>query len=145
MLPRFRFTLGHLMVLIAFSALLMANAVFVSQRGFSFYNFIYFIIQCVIVGILFYNRRLSRWIWVLIAAHAGLPLLSIAHALLVPFGFDYARYQFALLAIQTTLYLAGSLLTVLGLAMTFRDIRRRLAIYEDTTRNPAPEFTDPIH
>ncbi|MGC8643508.1 MAG: hypothetical protein ACP5XB_26930 [Isosphaeraceae bacterium] len=140
MMPRFRFTLGHLMVLIATSALLMANAMFVNQGGLVFYRLSSFIIECAVVGILIHSRRLSRWMWVLIAAHAGPPLPRIAQALIILLAFDHGPYT--MLAVQTTLYLACSLLNVLGLAMTFRDIRRRLACYEDAARNPAAEFPD---
>jgi hypothetical protein len=38
---------------------------------------------------------------------------------------------FSQMARQTTLSLACSFLTIMGFAMTLRDIRRRLAIYEN--------------
>jgi hypothetical protein len=124
MFSRFRFTLGQLMGVIALSALLMASAVFASQGNFTFYSLAVAAIECVGVGVLLYNRRLSRWIWALIAGHAG-PLLMWPVQVLSPLFPGFAFF-----AVQTTLFLACSVLFVVGLAMTFRDIRRRLAFYE---------------
>ncbi len=80
---------------------------------------------------LFYNRRLSGWIWVWIAGQSG-PLLlwgfqAMAFVLLP--SPHYSNNTFV--AIQITLSLACSLLTLLGCAMTLRDLSRRLAIHED--------------
>jgi hypothetical protein len=77
MLPmpyRFRFSLGQLMGVIALSALLTANAIFISRGNFTFYSLIGAGLSCAGLGVLFYNRRLSGWIWVWIAGLAG-PLL----------------------------------------------------------------------
>ena len=128
---RFRFSLGQLMGFIAVSALLTANAIFISRGNFTFLSLIGAGLSCAGLGVLFYNRRLSGWIWVWIAGQAG-PLLwwagqAMAFVLLPSPYYSNNTY----LAIQTTLSLVCSLLTLLGFAMTLRDIRRRLAIYED--------------
>jgi len=128
---RFRFSLGQLMVLIAISALLTANAIFISRGNFTLISLISAGMLCAGLGVLFYNRRLSEWIWVWIAGQAE-PLFSwagqgVAFVLLPSPQFSNNIY----LAIQMTLNSVCSLLTLLGFAMTLRDIRRRLAIYED--------------
>jgi hypothetical protein len=68
---RFRFSIGQLMGLIAVSALLTANAMFVSQGNFTFYSLIAAAMRCAGVGVLLFNRGLSRWMWVWIAGEAG--------------------------------------------------------------------------
>jgi hypothetical protein len=127
----FRFSLGQLMGVIAISALLTANAIFISRGNFTFYSLISAGLSCVGLGVLFYNRRLSGWIWVWIAGQAGSLLWwagqSLGWALLPSPRHSNNTY----LAIQLTVNSAFSVLTVLGVAMTLRDIRRRLAIYED--------------
>jgi hypothetical protein len=60
---RFRFSIGQVMGLIAVSALLMANANFVSQGNFTFHTVLIVAILFAGLGVLLYNRRLSRWIW----------------------------------------------------------------------------------
>jgi hypothetical protein len=128
---RFRFSIGQLMGLIAVSALLTANAIFISRGNFTFYSLIGAGLSCAGLGVLFYNRRLSTWIWVWIAGLAG-PLLlwgfqAMTFVLLPSQNYSNNNY----VAIQLNLSSACSLLTLLGFAMTLRDIRRRLAIYED--------------
>jgi hypothetical protein len=128
---RFRFSLGQLMVLIALSALVTANAIFVSQGNFTFFALIGACIGCAGLGVLFYNRRLSGWIWVWMAGQAG-PLFWLAGEAVAVLQIPTTYYSNNThLAIQTTLALVCSLLTLLGFAMTFRDIRRRLANYAD--------------
>jgi hypothetical protein len=131
---RFRFSLGQLMGVIAISALLTANAIFISRGNFTFNSLVGAGLICAQMGVLFYNRRLSRWIWVWIAGLAG-PLLlfggqAMAFVLLPSQQFAYNIY----LAIQTTLYLVFSFVTLVGFAMTLRDIRRRLPIDENAPR-----------
>ncbi len=128
---RFRFSLGQLMGLIAVSALLTANAIFISRGNFTFISLTGAGVSCVAMGVLFYNRRLSGWIWVWIVGHA-VPLLwwagqALAFVLLP--GLLYSNNNY--IAMQTTLTLACSLLSLFGFAMTLRDVRRRLAIYEN--------------
>ena len=127
---RFRFSLGQLMGVIAVSALLTANAIFISRGNFTFFWLISAGLSCAGLGVLFYNRRLSGWIWVWIAGHAG-PLLwwagqAMAFVLLPSPLYSNNTY----IAVQITLSLVCSFATLLGFAMTLRDIRRRLAIYE---------------
>jgi hypothetical protein len=132
---RFRFSIGQLMGLIALSALLIANAVFVSQGNFTFHTVLIAAILFAEVGVLLYNRRLSQWMWVWIAGQSG-PLLMIPlQWLLSP---PVSNYNTA--AIVLSLNLGCSLLTIVGFAMTFRDIRRKLAIYENAPEsNPGEE------
>lgn len=135
---RFRFSIGQLMSFVALSALLTANAVFVSQGNLTFYSLIAVAMHLAAVGVLLFNRGLSRWMWVWIAAQAEPLFLWAVGALryLLPWlPFDGLNQ----VAIHTTGALACSLLTVTGFAMTLRDIRRRLAIYENTFGTELPE------
>jgi hypothetical protein len=125
---RFRFSIGQLMGVIALSALLTANAIFISRGTFAFISWISAGLSCAGLGVLFYNRRFSGWIWVWIAGQSGPLLLWGFQVVLLPPP-HYSNNTF--LAIQITLSLACSLITLFGFAMTFRDIRRRLAIYEN--------------
>ncbi len=139
---RFRFSLGQLMGVIAISALLTANAIFSSRGSFTFFSLIGAGLSCAGIGVLFYNRRLSGWIWVWMAGHAG-PLVwwaAMAMAFVLRPSSYYSNDIF--LAIQTTLSLACSLLALLGFAMTLRDLRRRLAIDIDGTIDSAPTLGD---
>jgi hypothetical protein len=116
------------MGVIALSALLTANAIFISRGNFSFYSLIAAGLSCAELGVLFYNRRLSGWIWVWIAGQTG-PLLFWGFQAMAFVLLPSPHYN-TFVAVQITLSLACSLLTLLGFAMTLRDIRRRLAIYE---------------
>lgn len=129
---RFRFSLGQLMGVIALSALLTANAIFISRGKFTFLSLIGVALSCAWIGVLFYNRRLSGWIWVWIAGVAG-PQLWLAGSALVLVLRDlpyYSNNYFQ--AIQVTMGLFCSLVSLLGFAMTLRDIRRMLAICTDS-------------
>jgi hypothetical protein len=126
---RFRFSIGQVMGLIALSALLMANAIFVTQGNFTFYAVLIAAILFAGLGVLLYNRRLSRWMWVWIAGDSG-PLLVITLQQLQ--GLLFSNHTS--IAILMSLNLVCALLTVVGFAMTFRDIRRKLAIYERINR-----------
>ena len=128
---RFRFSIGQLMGFIVLSALLTTNAIFIGRGNFTFLSLIGAGLCCAGMGVLFYNRRLSGWIWVWIAGQSG-PLLwwaGQAIAFMLLGSSNYTNITF--LAVQTTLSLACSLLSLSGFTMTLRDIRRRLAIYED--------------
>jgi hypothetical protein len=128
---RFRFSLGQLMVLIAISALLTANAIFISRANFTFTSLISAGLSCAGMGVLFYNRRLSGWIWVWIAGQVWPLIWLAAEALTFVLRLSPYYSNPTPLAIPLTLGLVCSLLNLLGFAMTLRDIRRRLAIYED--------------
>lgn len=134
----FRFSIGQVMGLIAISALLMANAIFMNQGHFGFHALLVAAILVAGLAVLLYNRRLSRWIWVWIAGQSGPLLLMTLQWLLSPL---YANYNSV--AIQMSLYLVCSLLTVVGFAMTFRDIRRKLASHENAPSSEAQGLTDP--
>jgi hypothetical protein len=121
------------MGLIALSALLMANAIFVTQGKFTFHTVLIDAILLAGVGVLLYNRRLSRWMWVWIAGQSGPLLVMPLQALLIPL---MSNYTFA--AITMSLSLVCYLLTVVGFAMTFRDIRRKLAVYENAQGSTTP-------
>ena len=124
---RFRFSLGQLMGVIALSALLTANAIFISRGNFTFFSLIGAALTCAWIGVLFYNRRLSGWIWVWIAGLAGGPLWLAGSALILMLRRSpyYSNNYFQ--AIQATMGLVCSLVSLLGFAMTLRDIRRSLA------------------
>jgi hypothetical protein len=122
---RFRFSIGHVMGLIALSALVMANAIFVTQGSFTFHIVLIGAILFAGVGVLLYNRRLSRWMWVWIAGESG-PLLIIAlQALLSPVFLNLSP-----VALIMSLNLVCSFLITAGFTMTLRDIRRKLASAE---------------
>jgi hypothetical protein len=127
---RFRFSLGQLMGIVAVSALLTANAIFISRGNFTLFWLMSAGLSCAGLGVLFYNRRLSGWIWVWIAGQAG-PLLWWAGQAMTLVLLPSPHYSNNTgIAIQTTLNLVFPLLTLLGFATTLRDLRRRLAIYE---------------
>jgi hypothetical protein len=129
---RFRFSIWQIMGLIGISALLMANAIFTSQGNFTFYGVIQDAIVFAELGVLLYNRRLSQWMWVWIAGQSGPLLLMIVQGLGSPLYIGYFPSGYAFVAIQLSLGLICSLLTVVGFGMTFRDIRRKLAVDENT-------------
>ncbi len=133
---RFRFSLGQVMGLIAVSALLMANAIFVTQSSLTFYMVLFSAILFAGLGVLVYNRRLSPWMWVWIAGQSCELLLMTVRELLSPLFSHY-------IAIEMSLFLVCSLLSVVGFAMTFRDIRRKLAIYETAPSSEAQGLTAP--
>ena len=128
------------MGLIAVSALLMANAIFVTQGNLIFYMVLFAAILFAGLGVLVYNRRLSPWMWVWIAGQSGPLLVTTVGAMLSPL---FSNFTFV--AIQMSLHLVCSVLTVVGFAMTFRDIRRRLAIYENAPSREAQGLTAPTH
>jgi hypothetical protein len=137
---QFRFSIGQLMGLIALSALVMTNAIFVSRGSLTSYTLIAVVADLAGLAVLLYNRRLSRWIWVWIAGQSAPLLLMLVQALLRSL---FSNYGF--LAIQTSFYLFCSFLTVVGLAMTFRDIRRKLAVYENAPSCEAQGLTAPTN
>jgi hypothetical protein len=137
---RFRLSIGQVMGLIALSALIMANAIFVTQGSFTFYTVLSAALLFAGLGVLLYNRRLSRWMSFWIAGQSGPLLVMIVGALLSSL---FSNYTFV--AIQMSLYLVCSLLNVVGFAMTFRDIRRRLAVCENAPSSEAQGLTAPTH
>jgi hypothetical protein len=128
---RFRFSIGQVMGLIGVPALLMANALFMSQGRFTFNTVINAAVVFAGLCVLLYNRRLSQWMWVWIADQSGPLLLMTAQVVLSPLYTGYFVPGYALAAIPLSLDLICSLLTIVGFAMTFRDIRRTLAVYEN--------------
>jgi hypothetical protein len=132
---KFRFRLDQSMVFIAISALFMA-ATISSSHG----NHIYLILPSVLagcagLGVLVYNLKLSGWMKVVIVGYFGPTLLGIAEGLVIMFLPTFFAGTLLPTAYLTTVNLIVqgicSLFFVVGLAMTFRDIRRKLAICED--------------
>jgi hypothetical protein len=133
---RFRLSIGQVMGLIAVSALLMANAIFVTQGNLTLYMVLFSAILFAGLGVLVYNRRLSAWMWVWIVGQSCELLLITVRELLSPL---FSHYTFV--AIEMSLFLVCSLLSVVGFAMTFRDIRRKLAVYESAPSSEAQGST----
>ena len=128
---RFRFTLGQLMGFIALSALFIAAALFSNQGRHTFFVLLLAAIGCAGLGVFFYNRRLSGWMWVVIAGYGGPTLLGAVGGLLMLL-LPSPLTGNTISTINLILNGVGSLLLVVGFAMTFRNIRRRLAICENT-------------
>ena len=125
---RFRISIGQVMGLIALSALLMANIIFASQGNFTFYSVLSAAILLAGVVVLLYNRRLSGWIWLWIAGESVPLIMLILQALLSSL---FSNQTF--LAIFMSVYIGSSVFTVVGFGMTLRDLRQRLAGYEDVS------------
>jgi hypothetical protein len=128
----FRFTLGQLMGVIAVTAVFLAATIF-SINGQNIYlALLYHIIALSAIGVFLYNIRLSRWMWIVIVGYAG-PIfwgiiMSVMYAVwpaLIPDAF--------MMTASFTPKSVFSLLFVVGLAMTFQDVRRTL-----TSRENAP-------
>jgi hypothetical protein len=137
---RFRFSIGQAMGLIAVSALVIANAIFVNQGSFTFHAVLVSGILLAGIGVLLYNRRLSRWMWIWIAGQTGSFLVMPLQAFLSRLFFDYN-----FVAITLSLYPVCSVVTVVGIAMTLRDIRRKLAIHENAPSSEAQRSTASTH
>ncbi len=134
---RFRLTIGHVMGFIAVSALLMANVSFVMNGNYRLTTLIGAAIESVVLGVFLYNSRLSAWMWACIVGHGG-QLLWLVLANLVDVLVRAPLYSnHIIIAINLTVRLLLSLLFALGVAMTFRGIRRRLAIYENAPSSEA--------
>ena len=125
---KLRFSLGQMMAFIALSALLIANVLFITHGSFFFHSLLAAVMSCAGIAVLLHHRRLSAWMWVWIAGQAW-PMLMMAVAGLRDVLVSWPNYD-GFLAIQLTLGLVCSLLTLVGFALTLRDVRRRLAIYE---------------
>jgi hypothetical protein len=140
---RFRFSIVQVMGLIALSALIMANAIFMGQGNFAFNAVINAAIAVAGLGVLLSNRRLSQWTWVWIAGQSEALLLMIVPVLLGPLYTGSFASGYASAAIILSLGLICSLLTIVGFAMTLRDIRRKLAIYENAPSSEVQGLTAP--
>jgi hypothetical protein len=117
----FRLTLGHSMVIIALSALFLAAIAYGIRGSFGFLAVLITVVGCAGLGVFVYNLRLSGWLWLVIVGYAEPTLLNnLAVVLLGP---GSAAYPTLMLGNQ----LIMSSCSVVGFAMTFRDIRRRLA------------------
>jgi hypothetical protein len=104
---RFRFTIRQWMWVVGILAVCFAAMASEVAGQYELLRVLSYGIAIAAVGVLLYNVRLSSWMWVAIAGFA-IPLIL---GTLVPLA---------------SLSIASSLLYVLGLGMTFRDVRRRL-------------------
>jgi hypothetical protein len=137
---RFRFTLGQLMGVIAVSAVFLAATTLSISGHHTYLSLLSFGVSLAGLAVLLYNVRLSGWMWVATVGYAGPLLLSIFMSLASVWSPGSLNGDLIM-----TLHLApGSvfaLLFVVGLAMTFRGVRRRLASREDQPPRVIP--TDP--
>ena len=90
--------------------------------------------QLITLSIYIYNRRLSKWMWVIIASHLSRPFFNIVDrsgivALLTP---NDEGWRWKLL-VQS---LAEWFLFTVGLGMTFRAIRPRMASVAEVDPRP---------
>jgi hypothetical protein len=111
---RFRFTLGQWQGFVAVLAVCLAAVAFEVRGEYGFVTALSYGASIASMGVLLFNVRLSPWIWVMLAG-------SVAPRLLF------------MLTHLASLGIACSLLYVLGLAMMFRDMRRRLEGRENPT------------
>jgi hypothetical protein len=119
---RFHFTIGQLMGVVALSAVLFAATSLSVAGQFMYLVAFDYAVALVGAGVLLYNVRLSPWMWVAFTGYA-VPMLT---GILVSFASAmmpsplFSTVHFALNGVFSILF-------VLGLAMTFRDVRRSLA------------------
>ncbi len=135
---RFRFTLGHLMVVIALSAVFFAATTLSLTGQYGYLVAFHYLTSLVGVLVLLYNVRLSGWMWLAFTGMAGPMLTGIAlnvASATWPSFVGSNIYLTVHLALNSVL----SILFVLGLAMAFRDVRRRLTSREDGRRPSNPE------
>ena len=123
---KIRYNLGQLMVFIAFTAVFLTASIASCKGFYTYWTVIYAVIGCCGIGVFFYNVRLSRWMWLVILGYALQWLADFTRNLAVSFlpsppSNIQRTFQFIMQGI-------GSLLFVIGFALTFREIRRRLAI-----------------
>ena len=136
----FRFTIGQWMAAIAFFAVLTAAAI--SERqitgsgAFSMFSDPRYLLATAIrfagVGVCLYNLPLSRGMWLVIAGYLGPWLVGIATGLLIAGWYSAPNNLYPVLVARVgwAVSLLFSLVFVAGLAVTFRDIRRRLSNLE---------------
>jgi hypothetical protein len=135
---RLRFTLGQLMVVIAGSAVFFAAATFSLTGQYMYLVAFSYLTSLAGVVVLLYNVRFSGWMWFALAGWAG-PMLS---STLLNFASAMSPSVAAghiFLTVHLALNSLFSILVVLGLAITFRDLRRRLASREDEPRSSSAE------
>lgn len=142
-----RFTLRQLMIVVAVSAVYFA-AMTSSLAGHYTYLFIIsYATTLAGAGVLLFNVRLSGWMWVALAGFVGPMLLgilmSVAQAT-TPISLN----GHILVTVHVALNCVCSLVFVVGLAETFRDIRRRLTSREAPTDGlddqRLPEPAEPV-
>jgi hypothetical protein len=127
---RFRFTLGQLMAFIAVSAVFLAAATYSIAGNHNFLIALSYFISFALFGVLLYNIRLSGWMWVAIVGEIGRPLFFIAVSLGAT-TWPGAVSGTMLVTVHLFVNNVFSLVFIVGLAMTFRDVRRRLTSRED--------------
>jgi hypothetical protein len=102
------------MAVVGFVAVCLAAIAFEVNGQYGYLIALSYGISLAGMGVLLYNVRLSGWLWIAIAGYAGPFLLGM-------------------LGHVVSLGIASTLLFVLGLAMTFRDVRRKLESRETPT------------
>lgn len=130
---KIRYSLGQLMCAIALMAILLAAMPKNIGGAQSILLLIARMIALAGVGVLVYNVRLSRWIWVAAVGYAG-PMLILVFDLPKLSEWRSARVLTVLYALNDMF----SLLFVVGLALAFRDVRRELNGRVESSVNPEP-------
>lgn len=127
-----RFTLRQLMIVIAVSAVYFAAMTFGIAGEYMYLVVFSYAVTLAGAGVLLYNVRLSGWMWVALAGYVGPVLIGIlmnvARAT-TPFSLDGR----VLVTVHLALNGVFSLVFIVGLASTFRDITRRLTSREAAT------------
>lgn len=124
-MSRFRFTLGQLMIVIAVSAVLFAATGLSLEGQHVPIGILSHLVGLAGLAVLLYYVRLSPWMWLALAGGFGSRsshlVFSLAGSLLM------SRYGPAVMI--TTQLASGAAFTLIffvGLAMTFRDVGRRM-------------------
>lgn len=132
--PRYRVSLGELAVYIALVAVYQA---LMNSRGpseLTGYYLVHGLLGCGTIAVLYFNRRLSGWAWLVLACWFVEPIKR----LVLRSGLLAGVHLPPELAFMLPSLLASTLHGV-GLFLVFRDIRRRLAA---ATAPPRPDDGD---
>jgi hypothetical protein len=125
----FRFTLGQLMGVVAVSAVFLAVTTLSISGHHTSLFVISFSISLAGIAVFLQNVRLSRWIWVALAGYAG-PLLLTMILNLASAMWPSSLHGDLIVTLHLAPRTLFSFLFVAGMAMAFRDVRRRLASRE---------------
>src|SRR4051794_28899585 len=110
---QFRLSLGHSMVVIAVSALVLAAIADGIRGSFAFLALLIAVVGCAGLGVFVYNLHLSGWLWLVIVGYAGPTLLNNLAGFLLG-SLTSATYSTMVLGNQ----LIMSICSVVGFAMT---------------------------
>lgn len=142
----FRFTLGQAMAVTAIVAVLLAAAL-ADPFGSSF-SAMFWVSTAVHLagaGVCVYNLRVSRGIWLVLVGYLGQWITESAMRLVLavwPSLFNSSAIS-NVVRVTWVANTTFSLVFVAGLAVTFRDLRRRLATSEEGPDAPC-DGTDPF-